>query len=440
MKKYSFLIYYKTYNEFLESIRNAGVVHIVEKQEGIPDHAKDLHKQLAVSNLLKNTIRSLQSRHGGHKSAEYKPMDSTEVLTVYEQLEAQKEQLKRQRRTLRKDICQMSIWGYFDPETIRKIKQAGYHVEFYSCHENEFKTEWIDKFNAMEIAHASGFIYFITITLSVTEEEEPAAEKTSISDRCIIQLRAELQENIKQAAKVEKQLDLLAVEHLDDLIEAHRKQLDSIDLNKVNLQAERKADENLILLEGWVPEAKEPELISALETQDVYYTAETPAPTDNTVPVLLKNNKFARLFEPIGKLYDLPNYHEIDVTPFFAPFYLLFFGICLGDAGYGLLLLIATLIARRKVKPSLKPIMSLAAVLGAGAVICGILTGTLFGIELLKVKWAWLTSFQKLMVDTDQMFYIALILGAIQIIFAMFIKAVGRVIRFGWAYSLESWG
>jgi V/A-type H+-transporting ATPase subunit I len=172
----------------------------------------------------------------------------------------------------------------------------------------------------------------------------------------------------------------------------------------------------------------------------VYYTSEKPKPTDETVPVLLKNNKFARLFEPIGKMYELPNYHEIDITPFFAPFYLLFFGLCLGDAGYGLLLLIGALIARNKVQPSFKPILTLGAVLGAMTVVCGTILGTLFGIELVKVEWAWLASFQQIMVSPDQMFNIALMLGGIQILFGMFIKAIGRVMRYGWAYSLETWG
>ena len=52
-------------------------------------------------------------------------------------------------------------------------------------------------------------------------------------------------------------------------------------------------------------------------------------------PVKLNNSKFSKLFEPISELFDLPSYHELDLTPFFAPFFMLFFGFCLGDAGYG---------------------------------------------------------------------------------------------------------
>jgi V/A-type H+-transporting ATPase subunit I len=66
--------------------------------------------------------------------------------------------------------------------------------------------------------------------------------------------------------------------------------------------------------------------------------------------------------------------------------------------------------------------------------------GTLFGIPLIDMEWAWLTSLKTIMLNSEQLFYLALILGGVQILFGMIIKAVGQVIRYGWAYSLETWG
>jgi V/A-type H+-transporting ATPase subunit I len=248
-------------------------------------------------------------------------------------------------------------------------------------------------------------------------------------------------ENESQAEDVQKRIDAMAVEHLNNLKEMQRQLHENIDLGKVHLQAEKKAADKLILLEGWVPEVKEQDLLRALETQDdVYYLNETPAKNDKTAPILLKNNRFARLFEPIGEMYDFPHYHELDLTPFFAPFYMLFFGVCLGDAGYGLFILLVTLLIRSKVKPALKPVLSLASVLGAATVLCGIVSGTFFGIPLLDMQWNWLTSFKKFMLDSDQMFNLALILGGVQILFGMFVRAYAAIRRYGWAYSLETWG
>ncbi len=443
MKKYSFLIYYKTYNEFLESIRQAGVVHVVEKQKGVPDEATDLRSRLATSDSLKNTIRLLQRRLSEQKDVTVRPLDPTvnaaEVLAEHERLRASEEQLTAQRQGLQKEIDNMSVWGNFDSEMIQKLEKAGRRIKFYSCREREFQADWVDKFDAVEVAHVGTIIYFITVT-SPELGEEPDAEKMRISDRSLGQLEAALRESESQTTEMQKQFDTMAAEHLNNLKEMQRQLLENIDLGKVHLQTEKRADENLILLEGWVPEVKEPELIRTLETQDVYYIGKTPAKDDNSVPILLKNNWFARLFEPIGELYDLPNYHELDLTPLFAPFYMLFFGLCLGDAGYGVLLLLVALIARPRVKASLKPIVSLVAILGAATMICGTIAGTFFGIPLLDVQWPWLTSFKKFMLNSDQMFNLALILGGVQIFFGMFVKAVGIVRRNGWAYSLETWG
>jgi len=444
MKKYNFLIYHKIYDEFLENIRQAGVVHIVTKQKGVPDDAADLRKQLAVDATLKSTIQALQHRLGEQKEVTLQPLDPTvncaDVLSEYEQLKTMEEQLTVQKQNLQREIDYMSLWGDFDMEILHKLEETGRRVMFYSCREREFQADWFEKFNAIEVLRRGGSVYFITLT-PVGFNEEPEAEKMRISNCSLLQLETALRENGNKDVDLQKQFVAMAIHHLTNLKEMQRKLLEDIDLSKVHLQAEKKADDKLILLEGWAPEVNEPELIRTLETmQDVYYIAETPDKNDKTAPIMLKNSKYANLFEPISEMYELPNYHELDLTPFFAPFFMLFFGVCLGDAGYGMLIFLVTLFARSKVKPALKPILSLASVLGAATVFCGIVSGTFFGIPLLDMDWAWLTSFKKIMFNSDQMFKVALILGAVQIIFGMFVKAYAAIRRYGFLYSLETWG
>jgi V/A-type H+-transporting ATPase subunit I len=82
----------------------------------------------------------------------------------------------------------------------------------------------------------------------------------------------------------------------------------------------------------------------------------------------------------------------------------------------------------------------LVAVLGAAAFVCGTLLGTLFGIKLLEVQWQWFDTFKKFMINDEQLFNLALILGGVQIIFGMFVRAIGTVRRYGFAYSLATWG
>lgn len=75
----------------------------------------------------------------------------------------------------------------------------------------------------------------------------------------------------------------------------------------------------------------------------------------------------------------LPKYNELDLTPFFAPFFMLFFGLCLGDSGYGLFMVLGVTVYRmlaKNVGASMKPILTLVQILGASTFFCGMLTGT----------------------------------------------------------------
>jgi V/A-type H+/Na+-transporting ATPase subunit I len=141
-----------------------------------------------------------------------------------------------------------------------------------------------------------------------------------------------------------------------------------------------------MLLEGWVPEENESKLKDFLEASGVYYESDVPEENDD-VPVKLKNNRFARLFEMIGELYSMPDYKELDLTPFFAPFFMLFFGFCLGDAGYGVLIVLGATLYKFKAKKEIKPLLSLVQFLGISTVIFGALTGTIFGINLIDTGY-----------------------------------------------------
>jgi V/A-type H+/Na+-transporting ATPase subunit I len=173
-------------------------------------------------------------------------------------------------------------------------------------------------------------------------------------------------------------------------------------------------------MQGFVPETRKQELDDYLEKNGILHIATPPDPEVKS-PVLLKNNRFTRLYEVIARLYDLPNHTELDLVPFFAPFYMMFFGFCMGDAGYGLLMVIGGGIAKRYI-PAMKDILSLAQWLGLATIIFGCLTGTFFGIPLIDADIPILVNVKKYMLDTNKLFNLALILGAIQILFGMFVR------------------
>ena len=439
MKKYSFLVYHKQYVDFLEKLREIGVLHVIEKQEGITENDA-LREKMQLAARVKSTLKLLEKNTPA--KTEYAPVNTNvpgiDTLTKVESAFAQKENLWQKLQQAEKEFESMEVWGEFSHNRLSELRTSGFAVRFFSCNIKRFNPEWEVNYNAFEIDTVGSTVYFITITnpeVQIDIDADPVKISKSTAPE-ILEKISTIQENIQKQNKLIAEISINEYNNL----KAFQAQIsENIDFAKVLLSTAPAADNKVMLLEGWCPEESETELNNFLEASDIYF--ETFIPTeDDKVPVKLKNNKFAKLYEMIGELYDMPNYHELDLTPFFAPFYMLFFGLCLGDAGYGLILVLVALFARKKVKEAMKPIMSLLIWLGSATVILGTVSGTFFGYNLLESKIEWLESFKVIMLDSNQLFYTALIIGVVQIIFGMIIKAVGLVRRFGWAASLSTWG
>ena len=442
MTQYSFLVYHKEYDEFLTKLRELGMLHVIEKQSGNPEEGSVLQEKLQQAahfeRTLKSMARLLNDNFTACAPAEAKD-DALGKMAGFDHLQDEKSKQLQLQSQIQKELDVMKVWGNFEWSRIYALRDAGHIVRFFTCAARNYQSEWEDTFHATQIAVDGSQIYFITIT--------PTGETVELDNAERVRLPKETLAELKQAEKaVADELDLLDKElkaFCEDwyfTIEAgYRCSLESIDYEHVLLNSESEAGDKLMLLQGWVPTENEDQINAFLDKQGVYYEYHR-ATKEDAAPIKLKNNAFARLFHPITELYEMPAYGEIDLTPFFAPFFVMFFGLCLGDAGYGLLLLLIGLIARNKVKPAMKPIMSLVAILGAGTVIFGTVSGTLFGISLLKVDWPWMEKLKAIMLDSNQLFKLSLIVGVIQIIFGMFIKAIGQTIRFGFLNSLESWG
>lgn len=219
---------------------------------------------------------------------------------------------------------------------------------------------------------------------------------------------------------------------------------EEIDLMRVKLGGEKMADGALILLEGWTPVENESAVRALLEEEGVYYEIRDAEKEDNA-PIKLRNNAVTRLFEVLTKMYGLPDYGEFDPTPMLAPFYALFFGLCVGDAGYGLFLVLLGFYLKTKVGESMKGLMNLLITLGAATTVVGALMGTFFGVELVKLdlpEWIKDSMLVGKFGDTayDKTMIFALIVGMFHICFAMTVKAVCSTARYGFKHSLSAWG
>ena len=445
MKKLTFLVYHKEYEEFLNSLRELGVVHIVEKQQGAADNT-ELQENIRLFNRLAATLKLLQNQKH-EKNAVIATEGGTatrgmQVLDEVDALQTEHGKLSQQLQSYAKEKEVLEVWGNFEPTGIQKLKDAGYIIGFYSCSEGNYKEEWETEYNAMIVNRISSKVFFVTVT-KAGQEVDLDVEQAKLPAYSLSRLEA-LYDTTEQAIEGnEKKLVALSETDIPSLKAALKELQSQIEFSKVVLSSEQTAGDKLMLIEGWAPAYSKVEIEAYLNDAHVYYEITDPMPGDN-VPIRLNNKGFFAWFQPICKLYMLPKYNELDLTPFFAPFFMVFFGLCLGDSGYGLFLFLGATAYRllaKKVTPSMKSIISLIQVLSASTFFCGLLTGTFFGANIYDLDWPIVQRLKHaVLMDNNDMFRLSLILGVIQILFGMVLKAVNQTIQFGFKYAIATIG
>ena len=443
MNKLSFLIYHKEYEMFLEKLRELGVVH-VEKRQGAEMDANlqaFMQKRTAYQSLLKSMTLAAASFEGT-VSSDPSTLPIEQVVDSYETQQEHIQALNMQLPVLDKEIDAMEVWGEFDWKVIDQLKANGWQMQFYCCPEKSFEETWVDEYNATIINRKGGQCYFVTVNQVPVELE---AEVVRLPKQRLSELVREQEELKAEIKKANELLDLFCIDNtpvVENALEALEGNINLMEVEQ--LGGERMADGTIVMMEGWVPVENDAEVRKMLDESGVYYEIR-PAEKEDNAPIKLKNGKISRLFEVLTKMYGMPDYGEFDPTPLFAPFYALFFGMCVGDAGYGLLLIVLGLFLKKKLSKSMAGLMNLLITLGAATTIVGAVFNTFFGVSLTDLDLpAWMnsliisgkwdgTSYDKTMV-------IALLVGMFHICFAMVVKAIGSTARYGFKHSLSAWG
>ena len=413
MKKYTFLVFHKEYDAFLEQLREAGVVHISQKAEGVADDPK-----------LQELIQKQK-----------------ELQHIMDQ--GAPDQLVQERADVLKHIAETekeaeaaSVWGSFSMEKVNALEAAGYQLRFFACQKDKFQAEW-----GVAVAEKSGKIYFA----AVNAPAEIEGCETITLTKSAADLRKDVEALRGLLAAADARIEAWQVSNREALAAQLKEAQQQIDWQRVVLNTEKAAEDALCLLEGYCPIDRCPALNNVLDAGHIYYQAVDPIVTDNA-PTELKNNRFAKLFEVFTGMYGWPTYGEFDPTPILAPFYLLFFAMCMGDAGYGIALMAFGLLTHyKKVNISmfegLGPIIT---VLGAGTFIVGLFLGTFFGMPLLEASW-YPDALKSLIISGNVMGFdaqmvLAIGIGVFHICLAMIVKALCYTKRFGLSETISVWG
>ena len=454
MTKYDFLVFHAQYDAFLEKLRNVGVLHVATLEEGdanlelirekIALQAR-IDKQIETASALINAYNSVNDASPLvlAPAASLSISDGLTLLEQFEKKQAEAEALRQDVVTAEREQQRMAPWGDYSALQLARLADAGFKIGFYTCASRIYNPEWEEMYNAFIINNSTNTTYFVTVTKEPITDIE--AERFEMSESGSKELETAL--NQAQANYEAKQTEIrqFAVANIANLNRLTCQITEIIDIDKVHINTRRAADDTVMILEGYCPTDMIDGLETMLKEEGIYYEASEPANEDN-VPIKLRNNAFTRLFEPLTGMYGMPNYNEYDPTPILGPFFLLFFAMCMGDAGYGILLiLIGLAIKFEKFKIAMFDGMGgIITALGVVTAIVGVFLGTAFGVDLYNAEFVP-AALKSVMIKGNVMGFdiqmvMALIIGVFHICLAMIVKAICFTQRDGFMANLSNWG
>lgn len=440
MTKYSFVLLCGQTEEFLSKIQELGVIDITRSLKPIDETSEKL---LAEADEVKKALSVLKNCKGEPDKASVSGGSAKDVLDTDERIA----ELRGELTSAKKELVARKPWGEFSSEDLQKLEAKGLQIRFYSCPKKKFDASWGDIQPLQVISETESTVFFVTVAPAGEEYSFPiepvAAPAGSVNEaeKTLADLQARLDGENRKLANLKSCIGNLEKTYADRLGE--------LDLYFAEAATEKAVDNYVTVLTGFAPVEDDDRLKKAFDELGVYYTAEAATKEDNP-PIKLHNNWFARNFEVLTGMYGMPVYDEFDPTPVLGPFFMLFFAMCMGDAGYGIVLMLIALYMKQKMQDSgLGKMYRLIGFLGGMTFFVGLFLGTFFGMSILSASWApsWLKALcidgwfpdGKIAGFPVQM-VLAVAIGVLHICLAMIIKTVNFTKRFGFSKTISTWG
>ena len=450
MTKYSFVLLTGEKEGFLEQLQELGVVDISRSVKPIDsDSSVMFHK----AERAKKVIEFLESIDYS-KDADAEAIATATVniegdpVDYVEECRAKLTELRTSLAQAEKQFQARVPWGEYDKKALDGLKDLGYAVRYYSVDAKKFDESWGGLYPLQVVSRDGKKVWFVTVS-PVGEAYSFPVQETSAPEGTSAEAAAEIARINAEIAACKAGL-LNAQDYIPAIKEACNSELVELDRYLAREAGQGAAEDMITVFTGFSPAENDIVLTEAFDKMGILYIKEEAVQEDNP-PIKLKNNWFTRQFECFTEMYGMPVYSEFDPTPILAPFYLLFFAMCLGDAGYGIVLLLFGLMLN---KGWLKVGMfdglgNIIAILGAGTMVVGTVLGTFFGIGMFDAAWVpeWLKSIM-IVGDVDvpgvgvlniQML-LAMGIGIFHICVAMTVKAICYTKRFGWKENIATWG
>ena len=445
MTKYSFVLLTGEKEGFLEQLQELGVVDISRSVKPIDSDSSVMFHKAERARKTLEFLESIDYSKDADAEAIAKATVNIEgdPVDFIEECRAKLTELHAALAHAEKQLQATLPWGEYDKKALDGLKDLGYAIRYYAVDAKKFDESWGELYPLQVVENNGKKVWFVTVApkgeaYSFPVQEVAAPEITSA-------------EAASDIARIKTEITgckaglLNAKDYIPAIKEACNSDLVELDRYLAKEAGEGAAEDMITVFTGFAPVENDAELVEAFDKMGVLYLKEEAVLEDNP-PIKLKNNWFTRQFEVFTEMYGAPVYAEFDPTPIVAPFYLLFFAMCMGDAGYGLILiLLGIAVAKKWINIAmLKNIGPIISILGAGTFAIGLVLGTAFGIDLSAAEW-YPQAMKKIMITGTiagfpAQMILALGIGIFHICLAMTVKAIGYTKRFGFRETVSVWG
>ncbi len=440
MTKYSFVLLSGEAEGFLKELEELGVVDITRSEKPVDNKSSALYADADAYGKAISYLEGLDLDNDPDKDKVFVPDEIIiDPLSSFQEAASREKQLKAKLVSARKDLEDCRVWGRFDPDSLKKLEEQGLSIRFYRLSKKSFDPSWALEYALGEIADDGKNVWFVTVSddpdYSFPAEEIPAP-KNDVQ-------RAEAAVKAIEDELLACKGDLYSMKGFIPLFTSKRQEAGSaLQRYLADAGSAKAAEDHVTIFEGFAPVQEDERLVKAFDSMDGVLYLKADAAKDDNPPIKLKGNWFTRMFTVLTDMYGRPDYDEFDPTPYLSVFFLLFFAMCMGDAGYGLALIVIGLLLRRS--GGLKDLAPLVMTLGTGTFVIGIVMHTFFGYDISQAAWVpgWL---KKCMVTGniagfDANMVLSVLIGILHLSLAFILKAIYATKKNGFLNSLGTWG
>ena len=432
MTRYSFILLNGEETAFLEQLQEVGLVDITRSEKPMNEVSMGIAGEIERIDGLIKGLEKVDIPEGT-KPATYTGEGSDDLLRFANGTLMDYAEITGSLKELQQKVEKARVWGSFDKARLETLSAAGVPFHFHVLNAKQFQEQWTEEYALCLVDQEKNNLYFVV----AGEDDLPGEVPVPTEDWQAVQATLD-----EQTAKLQRVLgELLTLKHqLPQLKQLRADALSRLDRSLAGSSAAPAAENTLLTLEGYAPTEDDDTVTAALDKAGVFYLKEAAAAPQNP-PIRFKNNKFVKMFEVLTDMYGRPAYDGFDPTPFIAVFFLLFFALCMGDAGYGLVLIGIGLLLKKV--PSFKDLAPLVVTLGAGTVVVGFFLHSFFSIDI--AEWPVFAPIRKVFLPAEIGGFaggmvLSIIIGILHICLAMVVKAINAVKVNGWAASLGTLG